>query len=139
MVSSESWVDCDCLRTLICPHLSPLNYLMRQKNHNPNALCLALTLLLGVMASTAVVAQTPAQEVRVQLRNGDRITGRLLAQETNHIVIATSWSESLSLPISSITGFETITGELLFTAPTVKPASNPAVVSAPKQIGRAHV
>ena len=105
---------------------------MRQKNHNPNALPLAIALLLALLTPAITEAQTPAQEVHVRLRNGDRITGRLLAQETNHIVIATSWSESLSLPISSITGFETITGELLFTAPTVKPASNPAVVSAPK-------
>ena len=71
-----------------------------------------------------------AQEVLIRFKNGDRITGRLLAQETNHVIIATSWAESLALPISTISGFESATGEKLYSAPQVAPGAKLATVTA---------
>ena len=68
----------------------------------------------------------------MRLKNGDRITGRLLAQETNHVIIATSWAESLALPISSISGFETVGGEQLYSAPHGSPNTKIAPLAAAK-------
>lgn len=80
---------------------------------------------LGLLA-----AKSEAQDIYVHLRSGDRITARLLSQETNHIVIGTSWAESLSVPISTISGFETIEGENLYTGPQPAPPAKPSVASA---------
>ena len=68
----------------------------------------------------------------MRLKNGDRITGRLLAQETNHVIIATSWAESLARPISSISGFETVGGEQLYSAPHGSPNTKIAPLAAAK-------
>jgi putative salt-induced outer membrane protein YdiY len=73
-----------------------------------------------------------AEEVLVRLKNGDRITGRLLAQETNHVIIATSWAESLALPISTISGFDSASGENLYTSPQTAPAAKPPTLAAKK-------
>jgi putative salt-induced outer membrane protein YdiY len=77
-------------------------------------------ILIAVFLSPHV-SVLAAQDIVVQLRNGDRITGRLLAQETNHIVISTGWTKSLTLPISAINGFGTPAGENLFAAPYTPP------------------
>jgi putative salt-induced outer membrane protein YdiY len=66
-----------------------------------------------------------AIDVVVQLKNGDRLTGQLVTQETNHVVIATSWADSLVLPIAAIGGIRTAPGEVLFT-PATTPAPSPA-------------
>jgi len=65
--------------------------------------------------------QAEAVNVVVQLKNGDRITGELLSQETNSVVISTSWARSLVLPISEIGGLRTADGVSLLKAPPVPP------------------
>jgi putative salt-induced outer membrane protein YdiY len=77
----------------------------------------ATALLLAAICCMVPQVNVAAQDIFVRLRNGDRITGRLLAQETNHVIIATSWAEVLSLPVTSISGFETMGGEPLYSAP----------------------
>lgn len=67
-----------------------------------------------------------AVNVVVQLRNGDRITGELLSQETNSIIIATPWARSLVLPISAIGGLRTADGvSLLKETPPAPPSATP--------------
>jgi len=66
-----------------------------------------VVLTIALICLTNMAFGGVAQEVLVRLKNGDRITGRLLAQETNHIIISTGWAESLVLPISTIGGLET--------------------------------
>ena len=92
----------------------------------------AFALLLAAICFAATPTETVAQEVFVRLRNGDRITGRLIAQETNHVIIATSWADSLVIPISSISGFDALSGEKLFSAQKSEPAPKPAPVAAVK-------
>lgn len=88
--------------------------------------------LLSVALGFYLEQSAAATPVVAQLRNGDRITGELLAQETNHVIIATGWAGTLALPISSIGGLQTTTGDKLIpapvpvaapTAPSAKPAS----------------
>lgn len=76
-----------------------------------------------------------AVNVVVQLRNGDRITGQLLEQATNHIVITTPWAGLISLPISDIGGLRTAEGTVLYApapSPTSQPATNPAIAAITK-------
>jgi hypothetical protein len=66
--------------------------------------------------------------VVAQLRNGDRITGELLAQETNHVIIATGWAGTLAIPLSALGGVQTTSGEKLIPTDAVatKPPAAPA-------------
>jgi putative salt-induced outer membrane protein YdiY len=73
-----------------------------------------------------------AVNVVVQLKNGDRITGELITQETNHVVISTPWAKSLTLPISAIGGLRTTEGVALYTPPAATNAPAPALVAAAK-------
>ncbi|HEX5222266.1 MAG TPA: DUF481 domain-containing protein [Verrucomicrobiae bacterium] len=78
--------------------------------------------------------QAGAVNVVVQLRNGDRITGELITQETNHVVISTRWASSLVLPIAEIGGIRTAEGTALYTVP---PATNAPSAPAPAQVAAA--
>lgn len=102
--------------------------LRKRLKHFPNT----AALMLAAIGFAAATAEAAAQDVFVRLKNGDRITGRLLAQETNHVIITTSWAESLALPISSISGFETVGGEQLYSAPQTAPGISPPVSVAAK-------
>ncbi len=101
-----------------------------RKRHNSFSTAFVLLLAAGCLATTLVTAV--GQDISVRLRNGDRITGRLLAQETNHVIISTSWAESIALPISTISGFDSKQGENLYTAPPSAPPSKPAPISTAK-------
>lgn len=70
-----------------------------------------------------------APNVVVHLRNGDRLTGQLLAQETNQITIATSWATALVLPIAEVGGVQTSTGRVSF-------ASAPLATAPPTSTNR---
>lgn len=87
---------------------------------------MGLLLLAGGWSATA----TPVVAI---LRNGDRITGDLVAQETNQVIIATGWAGTLTLPLSSIGGLQTTTGDKLIPAPEPPkpPPPPPAAKPAP--------
>lgn len=80
--------------------------------------------VLGAWLCFAGVSLSEAANVVVQLRNGDRITGDLLAQETNHIVVKTTWAGVLALPVDVVGGLRSATGADLM--PTPSPAKAPA-------------
>ena len=83
-------------------------------------------LWLAVLACLVPAFSASAVNVVVLLRNGDRITGELVAQETNHVVIQTSWAGKLSLPVPTIGGLRTVSGEDLLRA-----VAAPAVAAPP--------
>jgi putative salt-induced outer membrane protein YdiY len=83
---------------------------------------LFLLLLAVVWMRPAASAATP---VVVQLRNGDRLTGELLAQETNHIVLQTGWAGVMSVPIDLIGGLRTTSGADLLPPPAKPPEAKP--------------
>jgi putative salt-induced outer membrane protein YdiY len=89
-------------------------------------------LLIALGWSAGTVRATPVVAV---LRNGDRISGELIAQATNHVVIATGWAGTLSLPLSALGGLQTTAGDKLIPAATIPaptvPASQSLVASAP--------
>ena len=85
-----------------------------------------ISLLACVTLVTGLITTATATPVVVHLRNGDQITGDLLAQETNHIVIQTGWAGVLSLPVGIVGGLRTTGGENLLPAPkaTTRPPEN---------------
>ena len=74
-----------------------------------------------------------AENVVLHLRNGDRIAGTIVAEDTNRVVLATSWIKELPVPLSAIQGREPITNAVTPTvvaaAPPAAPAPEPAATN----------
>ena len=64
-----------------------------------------------------------APSVVLLLKNGDRITGKILSEDTNRVVLATSWSKELVVPLKEVSRREQIT-----------PALNAAETKSPAQV-----
>jgi len=87
----------------------------------------------ALAALLCATARTDAAQVVVLLRNGDRITGELIAQETNRVVVVTSWAGTLSLPLETVGGVQTVSGEkmTLAAAPApLAPSPSPVIAAA---------
>jgi hypothetical protein len=61
----------------------------------------ALLFAVGLLIS-GVAVTTAAEGVIIQLRNGDRITGTIVAESTNQLVISTTWAKELAIPLTEI-------------------------------------
>ena len=71
----------------------------------------------------------PAQQSIIHLRNGDRITGVILTENTNSMVLSNALSHSIVIPQASIARRESVTapplvntGIAVAVAPTPAPA-----------------
>jgi hypothetical protein len=49
-----------------------------------------------------------SQQVVLQLKNGDRLTGKIASETTNQVVLTTTWSNNITIPASWITKRETL-------------------------------
>lgn len=49
-----------------------------------------------------------ATNVVLLLKNGDRVAGAMISEDTNRVVIATDWIESLAIPRTAITNFQIV-------------------------------
>lgn len=52
-----------------------------------------------MLAAASVLAQT----VTVQLKNGDSISGQIITEGTNNLVLSNAWTAQLSIPVAAIT------------------------------------
>ena len=86
---------------------------------------IAVVLLLLVFCSNA-----SAQQVILQLKNGDRLTGKIASETTNHVVFTTTWSNNITIPIDWITKREPVIVAVVATNPPVVPT--PVTIPAPK-------
>src|SRR6476469_1964791 len=43
-----------------------------------------------------------AQTVSLELKNGDRVTGRILSETNNRVVLSNAWSAALTIPLPEI-------------------------------------
>jgi len=59
-----------------------------------------LTLALALASGLTTVTQ--AESVILHLKNGDRIAGEIVSEDTNHVVITTSWAKDLQIPTVEI-------------------------------------
>ena len=62
--------------------------------------------LICALALAGFVAGARAQEVILYLRNGDRIAGRIVSENTNQVVVSTVWIKELAIPLAQIAGRE---------------------------------
>jgi len=75
----------------------------------------------GLLMGLGLTAVTAAPVV-VHLRNGDRITGDLVAQETNHVIVTTSWAGTVALPLDIVGGVKSASGTDLLLPAAPEPA-----------------
>jgi len=78
---------------------------MRLKPANDSRIICAGALLLLALLSRPL---SGAETVTLTLRNGDRITGTLTSENTNHVVLSTPWIKELSIPTAQISKRERI-------------------------------
>src|SRR5436190_14778018 len=81
-----------------------------------------LRLLLLVMVVLGALFSARADTIILHLKNGDRIAGTIILEDTNRVVITNSWIKELSVPLSEIAGRET---------PPAAPAPAPATETKP--------
>jgi hypothetical protein len=63
---------------------------------------------VSVLLVCALCSGVRAQNVILYLKGGDRISGRLVSEYTNRIVLSNSWSKELSVPLAEIAQREVI-------------------------------
>jgi len=114
---------------------------------------LADRLRCAAAAVTLLAALTAAhsQTVVLHLKNGDRIAGTVVSEDTNHVVVSTPWIKELTVPLSAITLRETVLSQAAATnspAPKVPPGprvalssgNSPSSTNAVKHLkGEAHI
>ncbi len=77
---------------------------MRQRK-SLNLFSIARNLGCLVFALSAVA--THAQTVALKLRNGDRISGNIISENTNHVVFSNIWTKTFTIPLAEILSRET--------------------------------
>lgn len=71
-----------------------------------------------VLAALVGSAALPAfSETIFQLKNGDRVTGKIVSEDTNQVVIATTWVKEMALPLSQISRREEVPSPATNAAP----------------------
>src|SRR5262245_58126023 len=75
-----------------------------------------------------------ADSIILHLKNGDRLAGTIVSEDTNRVVIATSWIKELAVPLSAIDRREVVPTPAITTtlATNVVATTNAATAVAPK-------
>lgn len=72
----------------------------------------ALLLIFGLSEISHLTAQVPLSVTNsviiLKLKNGDRITGNLISETTNAVIISNSWAKELALPLNDIASREVV-------------------------------
>ncbi len=69
---------------------------------NSRILFSKIFVLVGIWFFTASQTALTAQRVVLQLKNGDRLTGAVVSENTNHIVFKTTWSGGIIVPLTEV-------------------------------------
>ena len=88
-----------------------------RSRRNPELIVCFIVLILGVLY------QLQAETIVLHLKNGDRLAGTIISEDTNRVVITTSWIKELAVPLDQIASRETIAAEQARTNAVVKVAS----------------
>jgi len=73
---------------------------MNPNRPNPEPYRFYVILLATLLSLGFKCAQ--AEQIILHLHNGDRIAGNLISEDTNRVVLATTWIKELSVPLSAI-------------------------------------
>lgn len=97
----------------------------KHRSHNFNFLSKRILCLSLVFAAATIHAQIAT----FQLHNGDRITGRIINENTNRVVISNAWSKEIILPLSEIKSRDIIAEKVAAStnAPVVTTTNAPVV------------
>jgi hypothetical protein len=85
----------------------------RPQRHNFSVVCLLLC---------AFCWSVQSQQIILQLKNGDRLTGKIASETTNQVVLTTTWSNNITIPVDWIIKREAV--------PTPAVATNAAAIAA---------
>jgi putative salt-induced outer membrane protein YdiY len=93
-----------------------------------------LLILTGWVAATAV----HAQQIAIELKNGDKITGRIIREEKQELVIFTPWKAEITIPLDEIKSRQIVaqafvnpTNQARATQPTIAVPATPPIASPP--------
>jgi len=81
--------------------------------------------LAGIMAGSL-----RAEDVILHLKSGDLVSGQVVSETTNQLVISNAWSKVLSIPLAEVSKRETVTVAVMV-APTNAPAVKPVAAPPP--------
>ena len=78
----------------------------------------------------ALTGAVSAQQVILHLKSGDKISGQILSENTNALVISNVWSKALSIPLAEIAKREIIKTKKITVAKTAPTQKTPPAQSA---------
>src|SRR5687767_6355670 len=90
---------------------------------------ITFVLWLTAACSLCVDRNAAGQQVIIHLRNGDRVTGFIVSDTTNRIVLSNQWSASITLPQADIARREPVAA--VAAVPTNATPAMPQVTNAP--------
>ncbi len=76
--------------------------------------------------------RSPAQPTVLHLKNGDRLTGRIVSEDTNSVVLTTTWMNVVVVPLDQIKDRELLAAPAPGAAPAAPPSAPPT--PAPKAV-----
>src|SRR5688572_21992141 len=91
--------------------------MFQQSRHRITFILWRITALV-LLAAT----RTTGQEVVLHLRNGDRITGFIVSETTNRVVLTNAWSSAITVPHDTILRRETMKPAAAATNVVTKPS-----------------
>ncbi|MFN7138201.1 MAG: YdiY family protein [Limisphaerales bacterium] len=109
-------------------------------NRSVNSSLKFVTVFLCFIGTIIFSVPTQAQTLILQLSNGDRITGNLVSESSNQVVISTAWAKELAIPVAEISKREVLapapepakTAEVLVPPDPPKPVPPPVPAPKPK-------
>jgi hypothetical protein len=125
---------------MICRNQRP-SEANRRPHHATNCHCGLNFWLFFTLSLAAINWQARAATTVLHLKNGDRIAGTIVSEDTNHVVITTSWIKDLSVPLIQIEKRELLpeTPANKIAVADQKPASVATTNAAPKTNAAASV
>jgi len=90
-------------------------------------------IILGLavaLAAFVIVVAARGQNVILHLRNGDRIAGTILSENTNQVTLSNAWSSALSVPLAQIESREIPAPQTNAAPATAVSAAKPAPTNA---------
>src|SRR4051812_43939283 len=86
------------------------------KRASQSSVCLAAIFFAAALAL--------GQPLTIQLKNGDRVTGTLVSESTNQIVLSNAWAARLTTPLGEVTNRMVLTNAAAMGMSSTNKASN---------------
>ena len=94
--------------------------MQEKKLHEVSRISRRILALIALLSGLTAAHAAELPSLRIQLRNGDTLSGQLLSENTTNLVLRTSWAATLSVPKAEVAKREAL------------PANPPAAAAVPK-------